>query len=505
MRIVLVEDESKTRNGIMNIIQRFTSHEVVATAEDGQQGYEVILRERPDLVICDICMPVMSGLDMLQRLYDEKVQIHAIMLTGHSDFAYAQKALRLQVVDYLLKPMDVEEFLRTLSDIETRIGNSKIHEISAEQLIVSYLEGTPEDNARIYPLLCEMLHVSSNTDLSLFLLAPRRVFAHRMQELMKCVRELMVSLVIENAFVVQVPGAKQFLVIVSGTEKNRTLKSRFEMRVLPELSDFGSCTCVYDQIHGLEPLTDALQRMEGWLPYAFSLSDQHIIDAETVSGIHYETIEYPESIENAMIRELRNGHLDQLAEHGRRIIDLITEPDMSPDLIREYAIRLIANVFYVARDMKEYFSQEEAVHYYMEMILQAETLGDVRYQLEKFVHTLTESSTEDAPTENGLVMNAIACIRLHYTEDIGLTEIARMCGVSPEYLSRLFYRETGINFSTFLQNFRVNAAKRLLLSGDQKVYEVAEAVGFNDQKYFVKVFKKLCGVTPSEFRKEGRR
>ena len=76
--------------------------------------------------------------------------------------------------------------------------------------------------------------------------------------------------------------------------------------------------------------------------------------------------------------------------------------------------------------------------------------------------------------------------------------------MTPEYLSKIFYNETGINFSHFVQNFRISVAKRMLFAENCKVYEVAEAVGFRDQKYFVKIFKKLCGVTPTEYRKEFR-
>lgn len=103
------------------------------------------------------------------------------------------------------------------------------------------------------------------------------------------------------------------------------------------------------------------------------------------------------------------------------------------------------------------------------------------------------------------MLNALAYIRENYAGDIGLADTAAVCGISQEHLSKLFYREMGINFSHFLQNFRISAAKRLLDTGNYKVYEVAEMVGFHDQKYFVTVFKKICGVTPSVYRKEHER
>ena len=83
--------------------------------------------------------------------------------------------------------------------------------------------------------------------------------------------------------------------------------------------------------------------------------------------------------------------------------------------------------------------------------------------------------------------------------------MAQFCNVRSEYLSRIFKEETGVKFVDFLTNFRVSMAKRMLASGKYKVLEVSEAVGFSDQKYFQKVFKKVCGVTPSEYKKENCR
>lgn len=502
MKIVLVEDENKTRNGILHMIRQFTDHQVVGLAENGKEGYELIRKESPDLVISDIRMPVMSGLEMLQKLWDENIRIHAILLTGYSDFEYARTALKLQVTDYLLKPIDVEEFLKTLTAVETRISHTKIQQVSAEQMIVNYMERKEEDREPAGMLLEKLLHISEKTEISLFLFSPRQIFKDRIQELVQCLRELMESLCIENAYVFQLPGEKKAVVLVAGTEKNRGLKSRFTLKVLPELDEIGPCSCVFGKICGIEKLSEELGRMAEKLSFAFSLPDRTIIDQETVDQIHYQELDYPQNTEHSIIRELRNGNMEKIAEYGNRFIREVVEQNGNPEQIREYAIRLIANVFYVAKEIKEYLNQEENMKYFMEMIIRSETKGEVKYQIEKFFHMITQGENEDVLTENGMVMNAVSYIRIHYKEEITLSDVARVCRVTPEYLSRIFYKEMGINFSPFLQNFRISLAKRMLATGDGKVYEVAEAVGFKDQKYFVKVFKKLCGTTPSEYRKE---
>ena len=501
MRIVLAEDEKKTRNGILHMIQQYTAHKVVGVAENGEEGYEIVRREKPDLLISDIKMPVLDGLEMLEKLHKEKLQVNTILLTGYSDFEYARRALKFQVLDYLLKPLDAEEFLKNLDAVEARISNIRSSHVSVEQLLANYLANKGE-KATDEQLLSERLHVNEKTEITLFLISPRKIFAEHIKEYGRCLEELMRSLCIENAHVFQIPGEKQIMALIVGTEKNRSLKNRFAMRILPELEEIGGCTCVYQRIYGIRSLVDAVACMNEMRSFAFSLPEHTIVDRESVESVKYSELAYPQSLENVIIREMRSGHREKIDVFGKSFIEEIINSEAEPDVMKEYAIRLIANVLHIAKEMKEYFAQEENIKYFVEAVISSETRGEMRYQLEKFFHTIVREQKQELEVENGHVMNAISYIREHYSEEIALSDLARICRVTPEYLSKIFYNETGINFSHFLQNFRISIAKRMLLTENCKVYEVAEAVGFHDQKYFVKIFKKLCGVTPSEYRRE---
>lgn len=121
MRIVIVEDEIKIREGMGKMIESQTGHMVVGEAADGEEGLEMVLRFKPDLVITDIRMPRMSGLQMLKELAERKVRTHIVILSGYSDFEYAQKAIRYGADDYLLKPLAIEDVRKMLKDIEAKI------------------------------------------------------------------------------------------------------------------------------------------------------------------------------------------------------------------------------------------------------------------------------------------------------------------------------------------------------------------------------------------------
>lgn len=118
MKIIVVEDEPKSREGILNILARNTEYEVAAVCGNGKEGLEAVKKIRPDLVISDIKMPVMGGLEMLEKILEEGISVQAILLTGYSEFEYARRALKLQVVEYVLKPLEVEGFLEVLQRAE---------------------------------------------------------------------------------------------------------------------------------------------------------------------------------------------------------------------------------------------------------------------------------------------------------------------------------------------------------------------------------------------------
>lgn len=125
MRIVVVEDEPKSREGLVNVIQRFTEYEIAGIGENGEEGFALVKEKRPDLVISDIKMPVLDGLGMLQKIKDEQIEIQAILLTGYSEFEYARRALQLQVVEYALKPLDIDQFLTVLKKVDGKIQKKK--------------------------------------------------------------------------------------------------------------------------------------------------------------------------------------------------------------------------------------------------------------------------------------------------------------------------------------------------------------------------------------------
>ena len=120
MRILIVEDEVMIREGLAKLIKSHTGHTVAGEASNGQEGLNLALRLRPELVITDIRMPVMDGLQMIEKLHDMNLNTRAVILSGYSEFEYAKKAIYYGVEDYLLKPLAAEDIVDVLERIEKK-------------------------------------------------------------------------------------------------------------------------------------------------------------------------------------------------------------------------------------------------------------------------------------------------------------------------------------------------------------------------------------------------
>ncbi len=184
-------------------------------------------------------------------------------------------------------------------------------------------------------------------------------------------------------------------------------------------------------------------------------------------------------------------------EYQRQII----ECNAKPQYIKEYTVRFLMRVLEAARGIKPDQEIDVLYRYMLDHIMEAAVKEELIDTFRKLTDAFTKEQSEAADTDNGMILRVIEYIRNHYDSDISLSEAAELVGITPEYLSKLFTKEMGINFSTFLGDFRISMAKRMFSTGKYKVYEVADAVGFRDTKYFNKVFKSIVGVSPSEYRR----
>lgn len=501
MRIAVVEDEPRTRDGLINMIERYTRYEICGVATNGAEGLALIREKKPDLIITDIRMPDMDGLTMLRELQKVEPGFRAMILTGYSSFDYARTAVQLGVVDYVLKPIEVEGFVSLLREIEAKIEKERTEKISDEQLLWSCVTSGVDRKSGLLRQLAGRLQVEPDTVVSLFLVKIDNLEQEAAAMMLKGIRERMETFCAKKTCLVHLSVPNGILALVVDDDRCGMLTRMFADKVLPFLRETGRCLCSRTSCVGLEGLAGAIQELQDLLPHAFVHGSDVVLERAMTEKLRFSEICYPVDIENRLRKEIMAGDYEKALKTGRKFREAIIESDGRPELIREYAARFASSAYNVAKEVRGSSEPMLIYHYFINHIIESRTRSELVQNYETIMNTLLDPQEEVADVDNLTVLKVINYIRDNYGRNITLSEVANLVGMTPEYLSKLFFQKINVNFVVFLRNFRISVAKRMILSGKYRIQDIAEHVGIRDPKYFNKVFKSVCGVSPSEYKK----
>ena len=271
---------------------------------------------------------------------------------------------------------------------------------------------------------------------------------------------------------------------------------RCREQVNPYLVFAGTCLKGSDEIKAKR---ERLLDMTNW---NLSVGEPAVLTEEVINRIETQKFSYPSELERKIITCINEGDISPVEGCLEEFLQYLKQKVYSYTDIREALICLTAAVLYAIRkasyglyenisnlNILEWVRDSLFLEHYPQLIL------NVLMQYEQYTRNLRSGN-------HPIINQVLKIMDREYKSDLPLDEMAQRMNVTPEYLSTLFNREMGENFSTFLRKFRISHAKRLLKGTDMKVYEIAEAVGYTDPKYFARVFKDELGVSPGDYRQQ---
>ena len=502
MRIVIVEDEIAIREGLEKMISAATDHTVIRTCKNAAEGIEFIKENLPDLVITDIRMNGMNGLDMLEKLKEQGVEIYSIIISGYAEFEYAKRALSIGAEEYLLKPVSVDALQETLDRIEHKYKESKFQFVKKpENYAREYFFGTKEeqreagkalrnilkeDKEKIYGIIVGYFGNLKKEDL--------KEMDYHLRSLKRQFSELKFLDVWEERMSLRI-------LIFKGKRKEiLAFADTFD-----EMARYG-----YQKKEKEIPLCmDICERMEEWkscfetvqkaLFRYFTKENCGLLRVEEFAGESTRELEYPIQAERKILSALEAGNYEEMKAGLDEFLEQAISEEYGAEEIRYGAVKLITRMMDVAKEInrKAYDSLQEK--YYLKSVLMTYTRTEMYEILMKYGDEICNRKMKE-DISNYTISRTLEYIRTHYREGISLEKTAEMLNITPEYLSMLFKREMGMHFSVFLKKFRISHAKRLLKSTDMKIYEVAQECGYSNSNYFTKVFKEVTGISPAEYR-----
>ncbi len=527
-RFLIIDDEPVVREGIAGIIDwKAHGFELVGTCSDGREGLRAVEQLQPDVVLTDICMPFVDGLELASFIAEQYPNTKTIILTGYDEFEYAQEAVKLKVHDFLLKPITADELRTHLDRVHRELDADRTRQRQLDRLREQLRESLPILQERFLNHLVRstMPPVELQKRLALLeLRLPGPAFVALVCDTDRADGEDgLASFAVQNAILEVIHGfedavvfgtPKEHVVVLLSAETEAKAASlaldcaeSISTRIVRDLGLTVSIG-IGEPVPGIpripETYSDALTALE----HRFVLGPNHIITVQQVRGAAEERVPPAETEARARFaRGLKTGSPEESSNALKEIIHSYQNNGGSFEVCYTAMHRLLADALNGLEALGLDYRRITGLGLNpFSQLGRLKTLKDIQDWFEAFTRRAREHLEERRNRHSQVkAVAAEAFISANYMNpDLSLTQLCRELAVSKSYFSPLFKAHTGMTFVEYLTAVRMERAKELIASEDLKSYEVAERVGFNDAHYFSLTFKKQTGVTPTEYRELSR-
>lgn len=515
IKILIAEDESLVRAGIKSLIHwEKHGYEIIEEAQNGEEAYEKILHFKPDILITDIKMPKMDGIMLLKKLKENGICIATIILSCYDEFDLVREAMKYGARDYLLKlSISAESLLSVLNEIKndlksfnaetntTIVNIQDLKYLFVQKLANEQFHSEVEIRNIIYNLKlnCDL----TDYDLIRFSLSPNNIVCcldTETEQTNLLINNILDQICKRQSFSELIFFENHYLIIHKGANlKNLYSQISAAMREYLNASVyFGISTVLYnykDFSRGIEESKVALECS------IFYQSLQQIF-FDKISHEHIPSFSQEE--DDLLFSTLLRGDFPASFSICQKLMNKVTNAYYSKSECLFYFSEILSIYARVARKLEFSIYSILKNDYNIFELLQEQTTYSSCIELlkrftEEFISAIEKKKATGVRKEILQIKNYV---EQHYSEEIDLNAISELLNMCPSHISNLFKKETGINFSSYLTEVRMESAKHLLQNSDTLIYEIAEATGYSNSGYFGKVFKKYFGITPEEYKKK---
>jgi two-component system response regulator YesN len=528
-KLIFADDEALVRNNVSRLVRwEENGFQLVGCCSNGHELLEMVEKDPPDLVITDINMPFISGLDVARQLRSDFPTVKIIFLTGYDDFNYAKQAIDLNVTKYILKPVSAEELTSCLAEVKKLLDNEHMQSRNLASLKSFYSQNkSVMQNSFINSLLTNEVSDGEAAEkielLNLDFLAASQfqvaVFMHDGDQnedwagespslmnfaVWNIAKEIlegrqMGSAVVHDEYVVA-------LLTNAGMAKSKDWRNEVltvleEIRATIEKYLKFTITIGVGNVCGrYSTISNSYSEALSALGYRYAIGRNRLIVINDIEPHRQNVLVFSKEKELQLLACIKANNRDGVA---RMVDDLMEEAShhASMEQMISYTISII---IFIARETQSISSNGEALMYLGDIrkILDMKTVEQLRDMVLELCYGLMESITENRQNYcSEVIEKAKAFINDNYADpNISVGMVSQHLHLSPSYFRAVFKKETGTTFINYLTELRMNKAKELLIDPSMKNYQIAEAVGYSDPQYFSYCFKKYFKVSPNEYR-----
>lgn len=500
--ILIVDDEKIERNGIKMLLSQLEYNFEISEAVNGEIAYEMLMKNDYDILFTDIKMPFMDGIELINKVYEQKRRMKYVIFSGCNEFSYAKTAVKLGVSDYILKPVDPEEFSNTIAKIIGEIEESKansmlknknIEYLNEHMLYLATMGASVEEimshnkNGISLDFLCKfkrMMLIDFNSDFF-----GRKGIDYK-DHLLRVESRIgkYLNLSPQQSVLFFYDNNLPFLDIAKHIHDDIRL-------VYGE-----KCYVAYSsEIEGFDGISKGMEELDILMKNKFY---NHISNV-FYKGMHNAPTSIIQIDDDTILKQMKQDvkmkDIISLREHFELFCDKYKNKH---DISQVYVKFIFSNLL---KDFYENLTitDEKELNNEIEMLYMSTDFNTVIEIVQKNIDRL-----EVAFNQNPLMLHKeIEVIKKyiyeHFGEDLSVESLAKMVYMAPSYLSSVFKKETGQNLSRFIKNYRMERAKDMLENTMAKITDISTICGYPNLSYFCSSFRECFGVSPQKFRENG--
>lgn len=538
-RLLVVEDEEMIRNKIIyNTNWKEHGFVEVLQASNGMEALDIVRKNNIDIVITDIQMPEMNGIELIREIKNLNRGIKCIIITAYAEFEYAKESVKLNVNDYILKPFKSKDLLDIVKKLSEEINRERNERVEVENLRRQLRENKKALREKLFNDLLSNSYIGDiESDLNYLELSKLRnreyfiavININNFMELIKEEDE-------EQKYIVNLSFynlVTKFLTYLekdsSDTSEDKLVYSvinyKIDQLVIVVYEDIDKFTSAFEDLIKLGRIELGFCITIGIGNKYKNLTDVHISYREACSAALLDRVYGREIVyifndlnfgnkvyskqlhilgDTKLYDDLKIGAFPEIKND---IVDIITqikssklELDAINTIIYNVVLLSCKTINELGYDIFEIMGEDFTLHFDVKEI---NNLVQLEEWLLSFFYKVNEYINQKRSNRNEKLLSKVKdYVDGNYSENITLTSISKDFGISSGYLSVLFNDYIGQNFIDYLTNLRIQSAKNLLKSTDLKIYEIADRVGYRDAYYFSTAFKKIVGINPTDYREK---
>lgn len=520
--VIIADDERIIREGISQKVNwEKLNLKLIDLAFDGKDAYEKIKEKRPDIVITDIKMPGMNGLELIDKVVKNYKNIKFIILSGYDEFEFAKKAMKHGIKHYLLKPTDEDEITKVLRAVKKEIEKEKEKQLFLDEMkneLSSMIPLAKEQFLRnrvlnkIYSkkeleYYKDLFNINKDVRIILFEFDTdykiEEIFA--LERIIKMYSD-------DFGFYINTFIKTVLLLIIEDNVYEKILdtinkiKKRYLNYYDKDITIAISSSRSFEKIHLL------YQEAKEILNYKFYLGKGCILtNNDLVENKHNRILKDLNFAIEQIVISTKSGNKKAFEEDLENFFEDLKVDKLEKDIIITYSIDLLTSIIRNnIANIKQ--SHKKDINLYFRDLINiknSNTINEIKDKIKKIAVEITEMNYLNfSHKRNRLVQLLIQKVEENIdNENLSLKWLSKnMVFANVDYLSKIFKKDMGINFCQYLVKERMEKAKKLLdIPGDDKIYEIASQVGFGDNsRYFSQVFKNYTGLSPTDYRKKFR-